>query len=285
MRDYRDYLRSDFDTHYGPRRKQWWKILIGANMVCFGIQVLVFLSSKNPRIYIEFLMLFGLHVRGVLEQLYLWQLFTYMFLHDVATLFHLLFNMLALYFFAPEIESRLGAKRFLFVYFACGVVAGVAYLIINAFARMYPVIGASGAIMGILVLYACYWPNRIVIFILFPMKVRTLVILLIVLDLYYSVMTQRLGGSTGVAHVAHLGGALFGYVFYRYERWFTNFLEGDGPLSGFSWGKKEVWNKEDFKEKLDAILDKVHREGMNNLSRKEKKFLKDASKRYKEDQD
>ena len=137
-----------------------------------------------------------------------WTLVTYMFLH--ADLWHLFFNMLALFFFGPRLEGRLGGARFLWLYLLSGFVAVLLSLIFTPFAR---IIGASGAVFGVLIGFARYWPReRIYIWGVLPVEARWLVVGITVLSLW-----GGLGGvQTGVAHFAHLGGFLGGYLFLRW---------------------------------------------------------------------
>jgi membrane associated rhomboid family serine protease len=143
-----------------------------------------------------------------------WQLFTYMFMHG--GFMHLAFNMLSLYFFGPMVEMVWGPKRFLTYYLACGVGAYALHMGVqwwewetrNVFPA--PMVGASGAIFGIYVAFAFNFPNQI-ISLLFPpisMKAKYFVIIMAAMELFYGVQ----GSSSRIAHFAHLGGALLGFI-------------------------------------------------------------------------
>ena len=211
---------------------------------------------------------FGMHPPQAVLGGHVWQFVTYAFLHG--GLRHILFNMLFLYWFGRDVETRLGSKRFVWFYFGAAV-AGAA-----VFCPMYVkwggvMFGASGAIMGVVVVYAIYWPNRTVLFLfLIPMKVRTFALLSIGIDLYAAYFDPY----GGVASLAHLGGAAYGYLYLKlYPHWSV------WRASKARW--QEQWNhrreaRDD--ELLDKVVDKVHEYGMHTLTDGEKKFLKRMSR-------
>ena len=142
-----------------------------------------------------------------------WQLVTYAFLHGGLT--HLAFNMFALYMFGGAIEQVFGMRRYLTYYFVCVVSAALTQL---AFAFLtggfYPVVGASGGVFGLLLAYAMYFPNNRVMLIFppIPMRARTFVFVYAALELFLGVS----GSQSGVAHFAHLGGMIGGFIMLRY---------------------------------------------------------------------
>jgi membrane associated rhomboid family serine protease len=153
----------------------------------------------------------------VVKLLFVWQLFTYMFLHDPWSLWHILFNMLSLWMFGSDLERIWGTRRFLQYYFLCGVGAGVCVVVANALFGDWntPTIGASGAIFGLLLAFGVLFPDRTVLFsFLFPIKAKYFVMLM------GAIAFLSTFGSTGsgVSHVAHLGGMLFGYGYIRSQR-------------------------------------------------------------------
>lgn len=152
---------------------------------------------------------FGLVPALVLQEFYLWQLFTYQFLHG--GLFHILFNMLAVWMFGCDLERRWGSNFFLRYYFV-SVVGGGILNTLFAPGQMGPSIGASAGVYGILLAYGLIYPNRIVYFyFLFPIKVKYFVMIIGAIALYSSLTA----GQSGIAHLAHLGGMVFGYVYLR----------------------------------------------------------------------
>jgi membrane associated rhomboid family serine protease len=144
-----------------------------------------------------------------------WQLVTYAFLHG--GLMHLAFNMFALYMFGGAIERVFGTRRYLAYYFACVVSAGLTQLAFAAFTgELYPTVGASGGVFGLLLAYGMFFPRRIVVLIFppIPLPARVFVIFYAALELYLGVT----GTQAGVAHFAHLGGMLGGFILLRMWR-------------------------------------------------------------------
>jgi len=142
-----------------------------------------------------------------------WQLVSYGFLHG--DLMHLLFNMFALYMFGLPVERLWGARRFLVYYFVCLVGAGLIQLTVAALTGdVYPTIGASGAVFGVLLAYGMMFPNSTIMLLIppIPMKAKYFVIGYGLLTLFFG-MT---GTMSGVAHFAHLGGMLFGFGLIMY---------------------------------------------------------------------
>lgn len=155
--------------------------------------------------------LFGLYPAGAVNSLYIWQIFTYMFLHG--GIGHLLFNMLTLWFFGTQLERDWGTRQFLRYYFYCGMAAGVCVIAVNAAMGDWytPTIGSSGAIFGILVGFGVLYPNQTVLMnFLFPIKAKYMVMIYAAIELL-----MTLGPNTGVSTVAHLGGMAFGYVYLK----------------------------------------------------------------------
>jgi membrane associated rhomboid family serine protease len=146
----------------------------------------------------------------VWNKYFLWQLATYIFLHGGIT--HLLFNLLALWMFGGELESYWGSKKFLQYFLFCGIGAGICTVIFTPY-QFIPVIGASGAIYGILLAFGWLFPNRLIyIYFLFPIPAKYMVIIFGLIELFSS--TEGTGG--GVAHLTHLGGLLFGLLYMAY---------------------------------------------------------------------
>ncbi len=217
---------------------------------------------------------FGLNPQAFFESFpVMWyQTVTYMFLHD--GFFHILFNMLVLWMFGSEIEKGWGAKPFLFYYLLCGFGGAILSLTFTPHSTA-TIIGASGAVYGILAAYWLMFPDRkIMMFPIFiPMKVRYAIPLI-------AVLMFLLGGAR-VAHLAHLGGALFGLIYLKLD-WRTK-----KPLNWFRNMKyrrnvaKQVKKREEATEvmkRVDSILDKINEVGINNISAEDQQFLNDASK-------
>ena len=144
-----------------------------------------------------------------------WQLVTYSFLHGGIT--HLAFNMFALYMFGSAIEQVFGTRRYLAYYFVCVISAALTQLLVAAVSGLvYPTIGASGGIFGLLLAYGMYFPNTrlLLLFPPIPMRARVFVTLYAIIELVLGVT----GSEEGVAHFAHLGGMIGGFIMLRWWR-------------------------------------------------------------------
>lgn len=202
-----------------------------------------------------------------------YQLLTYAFLHSVGAIFHILFNMLFLYWFGRDLEVVFGRGKYLMLYLGAGVFAGLCYCgsqYLSPIKR--PVIGASGAIMGLLVCYALLFPNRQILFMfIFPMRVKYFVLLLVGIDLYYMLLRV----DNGVANVAHLGGAVFGLAFLKASPTISSFVQNFRRRRQF---RREAPSQ----EMIDRILAKINQYGIGSLTQAERNTLRKASRRYRE---
>ena len=189
------------------------KALIAINI---GVFILQFISSHLLDSYFID-RYFGLVPIQVTNDLMLWQLVTYMFLHG--GFFHIFFNMLTLFMFGNELERYWGTPRFLNYYFITGIGAGVCSWAVAPHSTAV-VIGASGAIYGLLLAYGVTYPNRIVyVNFLFPVKVKWLVIIMGAMAFLSSIG----GAESGVANIAHLGGMVVGYVVLKGKEWWDKY--------------------------------------------------------------
>jgi membrane associated rhomboid family serine protease len=228
---------------------------------------------------------------------YPWQLVTYMFLHG--GIGHLFFNMLALWMFGMELENLWGSRTFFLFYMVCGIGAGLANLLFAPLlGQTAPTVGASGAIFGVLIAFGMLFPDRpIYIWFLLPIRAKFFVMIYIGIELFYGIT----GTTDGVAHVAHLGGALVGYIFLMVMagripgRSALIALANFGSSMGGSRRKREDVREAQFydintgsrvdpdergtQQVIDEILDKINRDGYQSLTEEEKKILAEASKR------
>ncbi len=214
---------SGVSYSFGPGLTPAVKLLIITNVALFVLNLIVG-DMMTLRL--------GLSPQAVFEQLALWQPFTYMFLHSTGGVGHILINMLALWMFGCELERTWGTRFFVKYYFVTGVGAGLTSLILSIFVSgvYYSVtVGASGAIYGLLLGYGMYFPHRpIYLYFIFPIPARIFVMIVGAIA-----FLSALGGpGGGVAHSAHLGGLVIGYLYlkslrarpmdelkYRYLRW------------------------------------------------------------------
>ena len=185
--------------------------LLVINGLVFVLQRMTFL----PQIGIDRLMLwFGLWPAGPENSPFgIWQLLTYGFLHG--NLPHIFFNMFALWMFGRDLENMMGTRRFLTYYLTCVIGAGIVQLVVAQMqGGIYPTVGASGGVFGILLAYGMAFPNRTVMLIFppIPMRAKYFVILFGLFELYLGFS----GRQPGVANFAHLGGMLFGFLLIQY---------------------------------------------------------------------
>ncbi|MGD2153701.1 MAG: rhomboid family intramembrane serine protease [Gemmatimonadales bacterium] len=207
-----------------------------------------------------------------------WTLVTYMFLHGGFG--HLFFNMLALFFFGPRLEARLGAGHFLGLYLTAGVVGALASLTTPHAA----VVGASGAVFGVMLGFAYFWPrDRIYIWAILPIEARVFVGLMTAASLWFGFG----GAAGGIAHFAHLGGFLGGFLYLKWmeyrspARQFKRKVEA--PVRRTPGGDSadlKRWQRirrEDMhpvnRDELDRVMDKIEASGVASLTQDERAFL------------
>ncbi|MGH7714252.1 MAG: rhomboid family intramembrane serine protease, partial [Gemmatimonadaceae bacterium] len=202
-----------------------------------------------------------------------WSIVTYMFLHG--GLWHLGLNMLALFFFGPRVEARLGSQRFTILYFLSGISGAIVSFF---FSPMAPIIGASAGVFGVMMGFAHFWPNEpILIWGIIPVPARLLVIGTTILALW-----SGLGGvRSGIAHFAHLGGYAGAYLYLRWlERSRTAFKRKATAASPIAHHRVEGWRQIDMntvhevnRDEVNRILDKISSQGIASLTPQERTFL------------
>lgn len=292
----RDYYR---DSHSGPFRD--WRlrsrsvvaILIAINVAVWILQ-LIFLKDPPLARYL------GCSPTDLFHRGHVWQLVTANFLHSVdqGHIGHILLNMFYLYMFGRELEQIYGRWNFLTLYLGAGVIAVLTQATIGLLVRDNAIIiGASGAVMGVIFLYAFLFPRReVYLFALVPIQIWMICLLFVVLDLGGIV-----SGSAGVAHWAHLAGGATG-VLYRFVdlRWET--IRGrwgggrrrvrfrgararrPGEVIQFPVSESHshrTRERDSVSARIDELLDKIHREGKDSLSEEELEFLKSNSQFYR----
>jgi membrane associated rhomboid family serine protease len=240
------------------------------------VYVLQFFIGMNTQ---QHLFILGLVPRLAWSRFYIWQFVTYMFLHG--NLFHLLINMYVLWMFGCEVERMWGPKQFIRYYFITGIGAGIIHTLITPFS-LIPTIGASGAVMGVLAAFAVLFPNReitLLLFFIFPirMKAKTLALLFIGISL----LSGMQGSPDNVAHFAHLGGMLVGYLYMKRGlklRKVTERFQEMNRRRKMRVVHKKQEEMDKLRRLLNQVLDKANEVGMENLTQDEKFFLKKASK-------
>ena len=248
----------------------------------------------------------GLAPEKAIAQGQVWRLLTYAFLHDRQHLFHILFNMLFVWWFGRTLESMYGSREFLLFYLTAALVSGAAFVGLGyATSRFNPAMGASGAVMAIMAVYAIHFPRQqILIFFVLPVEIRWVVLAYVIFDLFP--VLRELGGQPAgdsVAHAAHLGGLAFGFAYWKFhwrlERLTTSLRL---PKLGRVLGPRRkirlhrpaaeaaarpveprppLESREALDARVDAILEKISLQGEGSLTDDERETLKQASRLYK----
>lgn len=199
-----------------------------------------------------------------------WTLITYQFLH--ADLWHIGGNMLGLYFLGPMLESMWRGRKFLAVYLMCGVVGGLTFLLVGTLYPMgKPIVGASGAVLGVVMMCAVLFPHVKLILLVFPVPIRAAVLLFVIIYVF-TVLT-----SANLSDACHLGGMAAGYLYLRLQPTLRNYQTLVDQ-------KRRQWkaaNDAAIDSQIDEILAKVHRDGLHSLTRQERQVLADATERQR----
>lgn len=277
---------SSFQPGYGASvLTPWVKRLLIANAAIF----LLMWISGSAGFFVEW---FAFRPSRILTRP--WGALTYMFLH--AGFWHVFINMLMLFFFGLPLERRWGSLEFIKYYLLCGL-GGVALSFVF---QSSSIIGASAAVYGLMLAFAMTWPDApIYIWGIFPIKAKWLAAFLFVV----STLSAFGGGGDGIAHFAHLGGLVTGFVYLRTDWRTPGWLRGRGAAGSFrpggrsgsgktrgqrptrpesSSGARAGWRRSDEEallDEVDAILDKISRSGMQSLTPKELELLNEVSRR------
>ena len=283
----RSYMRAN-DPREKPSVLAW---LISAVVAGFVLQMILDRWLRMPGVLEHY---FGLSASG-LRGGRVWALLSYSFLHDTRNLLHIVGNLLGLFFLGRVLLPRLGATRFLALYAAMVVTGGAAWAAIN-WHLGGSVIGASAGVAGLLVVFACFYPNQPVTFLLFfivpvTLKPKYLAVAALLVDAAGCIFYEIMGAPSpfGFAHSAHLGGMAVGWIYYRYlheAHWRLPSRRADIELP--RWMKKNTQpaaptayqvntgSPGDLRAEVDRILDKINSQGFHALSADEKRRLDEA---------
>ncbi len=218
----------------------------------------------------RFLMLQPEHLTNPLRW---YELVTYSLVHSRTDILHLVFNLLFLFVFGRQVEAMIGGRpAFLRFALLAALVSSVTYLFFELirFGAAYPMLGASGIAYACLVAFATLMPHAEVVVFFFPVRAWVLAAILMLIALY----TSAVSNFTGVAHLAHLGGGAFGFLYVRYRHSFGSIVERARQQRRENRAERDV----DRRREMDRILEKISREGLNSLTRAERRFLDSASK-------
>lgn len=292
----RDYYRNDasaFARWVNPHRVCHWLIII--NVFIFVLQMVTQNGGTSP-LFEAFSLKPDRVVHGEI-----WRLITSGFLHSQTQVFHVVMNMLVLWWFGCEVEEVYGPKEFLATYLAAAVfsaLAFVGYEYATSPGNLHPAVGASGAITAIMVIFAMNFPTRTILFMMvIPVPALLLVVFYVVMDVFGILGA---GGEKNVAFAAHLGGALFGFLYCRFQwrvlNWWPTRMsmkprrllrprlrvyrepaDVDTPLSDLPYD-----DSEQLEAQLDTVLEKVAKFGQASLTTREQQVLMKASQVYKQ---
>jgi len=283
-RAYQDPPEYRPDDGYGggpqlalPQLTRATRALLIANTAVLVLSFVVFLAS--PASWASIQRKLGLLPEAWREGwplLPVWQVLTYGFLHSVTDVFHLLLNMLTLYFFGTMLEEAVGTRRFLVFYLSAEVVGALFFLVPGILAGgEVPAVGASGAVLGVMVAMATLRPRQRVLFIFVPVTLSFLALLFFGITLFQAALQWKGDGGGGTAHLVHLGGIVYGFVAVKLGWIFAD------PISTLqrSRAAREIERRAGDEARMDQLLDKINREGMSSLSKSEREFLKRVSSR------
>ncbi len=279
----------------GPQRMYsftpWVRRLLVANLFVFLFQVTLFTSPA-------FVERFGFVPLSALQRP--WTFLTYMFLH--AGPLHLAFNLLALFMFGGSVEDRLGSRVFIWFYLLCGLGgAALSFLLIQLVPIGGPIVGASGAIYGLILAFAWYWPDAPIYVFPFPAPIAAKWLVTFAVAISLLLALPPFGGGGGVAHLAHLGGMAAGFVYLkaqdlrlgRAERHLRRATEPSvlatpaprvrGGVARGGGGsapqpKARAASDDRAHAEIDRVLDKISASGIESLTPAERKFLFEMSR-------
>lgn len=273
---------------FGGPLTPWVKRLMIINGVLFVVQFVAGFAGFADNSITE---TFGISHKGFIQELKLWQIFTYMFLHG--GWMHILFNLLAMWMFAGSLEQIWGSEKFIRYYLFCGTGAGVFIALMNWYVYAKtglanPVtIGASGAIYGILLAYGLTWPNqKVLLYFIFPIKMKYLLILFGLLEFIGTF--NGAGGS--ISHIGHLGGLVSGLIYLKLIPRKKRVAKKDGFIETFLKKRRlkrkqqEINDRIKAKKIIDELLEKIAKNGMGTLTKEERASLEWARKHYYPDE-
>lgn len=303
-RNYQQYNRPNMNFVRPRLFKGAIRNIIVANVAVYLLMVLL-----RAQQFVTFN--FGLVPYDVLTKGYVWQLFTYMFVHGGFG--HLFWNMFVLWMFGMEIENYWGKREFYKFYFITGIGSGLVTLLFSTGSRI-PVVGASGAIYGVLVAFAMLFPERqIYFYFLIPIKAKFFVAIMVVIT-FFSTLAP---GTCNISHLTHLGGLAIGYLYLSRHKLLAGLRRQTGPVN-WHWPRLKIRNpfrnlhfnfhrkksrapgytepprpaeptpppsnsyqaEETMREELDRILDKIGSAGYDGLTEQEKSTLYLLSKYF-----
>jgi membrane associated rhomboid family serine protease len=287
----RDYQRGDYNErqpgfHLGGERTLTTNLVI-VMFAIYAVQII----TRGPRPPDDgwFTNLFSLHASVVKQPWHAFQFLTYGFLHDVWHFQHIIFNMIALWFFGRSVEYRYGKREYLTFFLVSVVVSGATYLagefVAHRELREIPsILGASGGISAIVILFCLNFPHQILyVWGVLPIPAWVLGILFIGQDIFGAIGRQSTDGPN-VAFTAHLGGALFAFLYFQSGWRIERILPSSSTLRRLQPKPKlkvhDPESAEETEQAVDEILKKIQDHGRDSLTRRERRILEEASREY-----
>jgi len=286
----RDYQRGDYygrspGFHLGGSRTLTTNLVIFM-FVIYGFQMLTRGHFPNDGWFTQ---LFSLHGDVVKRPWLIFEFLTYGFLHSPWDLKHIIFNMIALWFFGRVVEFRYGRREYLTFFLVAIVVSGATWVLGEFVAnrQWLPIamLGASGGISAVLILFCLNFPREMVyIWGVLPLPAWVFAVLFIGLDLM-GASGRSINGDVNVAYTAHLGGAFFAFLYYHFHWRMDRFLPSRDWLEHLRPKPKlRVLDPDSpdssADDEVDAILQKIQEHGRNSLTRRERRILEEASRQY-----
>ena len=294
---------DDFKNAFRKQNNGLVQIIL-INVVVFLLMVTLWgvLKLSGKGVYFQYVE-YALYLPGGLMSFitHPWTLFTYFFVHDLGDIFHILFNMLFLYWFGKLIDEYLGSRRLVNLYILGGIAGGISYLVLSYLAPGFSgsyLIGASGAVYAVVVGAATLMPNyTFFLFLLGPVRIKYIAAFYVLSNYISLVMgAPNMGGT-----VAHLGGALMGFFFIsqlnrgndlgrpitRFTEWVKSLFQGK-PKMKVTYRTTATVNAKTTTptysgmpddDEIDAILDKINKSGYESLTKEEKQKLFRASQK------
>ena len=243
------------------------KLLVSVNFGIFLLQSL----SKSEMIFFQ---LFGLVPKLIWSEFMIWQPVTYLFFHG--GIWHVLINMFVLWMFGSELERLWGKLRFLKYYFITGIGSGMITALLNL-SSITPVVGASGAVFGVLMAYGITYPNR-TIYLYGIIPIRSM---LFVVAVGFIAFVSSFDGTSRISHITHLSGMVIGYLILK-RRWQFNDIWFSIRKKTLEYQiqreERKISHRQELENNIDKILDKINDHGFKSLSDKEEKQLYENSK-------
>ena len=270
----RDYTQSDFQRQrFGPPQMRFnlprltpvvrWLLIIN-----IGVFILCLLGPLGYALENWF----AIDPSTWTTAIQPWRIITYQFLHSRDFIWHIFFNMIALFFLGPPLERYWGGRKFLPFYLLCGAAGGFFYLVLSVigFLGDKPMIGASGSVLGLLSACAILFPQFVLFILFFPVPIRVAAIGLAFM--YFLLVITRTGGNVG-GEAAHLAGMAAGAAYVLLQPKVDRRIM---KLRANSW-ERHLEDSRRLQVEVDRILAKVHRSGLHSLTTKEKRILRKAT--------